>query len=573
MNIPAAGFLLRELYLCGVREVVFCAGARNSPLVAVLAKTEGFAQHSFFEERSAAFFALGRARRDRRPVAVLTTSGTAAAELLPAAIEAFHSGVPLILVTADRPRRLRGTGAPQAIDQTGLFGKFVTCELDIEAGESWSLRDWQQTAPAHINICFAEPLLDAPIETVRLAESVLLDQEELVPPAEQWPRVLKRETSLVGIPGLATLQHTLTSFFQRAQKLAVIVSGLSSQDERQAVSKFLKTLQVPVYLEGTSGLREEPSLQDLALQSGERILNWMLQNTCVDSILRIGGVPTVRMWRDLDEPTSAISVLSLSSLPFSGLSRGEFLQVELEQLADLVLQPLAFEAAALKRLRERDQRGHEFLFSLSAREPQAEPSFVKRLSEFISSDALVYLGNSLPIRHWDLVATAKKPTQSSVQVPIQGPVESSPINGGRWIQANRGANGIDGQLSTFLGLLPRGGEGWAIVGDLTTLYDLTAPWALGCDPEARVRIVILNNGGGRIFSRIFHNERFENRHQMNFAGWAEMWNFSYQVWHEPPTSCAWQALEKKRCVVLEIRPDEEATNRFWDAYDKEWSRS
>lgn len=133
VNIPAVCSLLTKLADLGVCDVVVCAGARNSPLVAVLDRTIGFRVHSFFEERSAAFFALGRARREQTPAAVITTSGTAAAQLLPAAIEAFHTGVPLILITADRPRRLRGTGAPQTIDQTGLFAKFVETEVDIEA--------------------------------------------------------------------------------------------------------------------------------------------------------------------------------------------------------------------------------------------------------------------------------------------------------------------------------------------------------------------------------------------------------------------------------------------------------
>ncbi len=562
-NIPAAGFLFRELYFLDVREIVFCAGARNSPLVAVLAKTEGFVAHSFFEERSAAFFALGRARRDGRPVAVLTTSGTAAAELLPAVIEAFHTGVPLILVTADRPRRLRGTGAPQAIDQTGLFAKFVGFELDVEAGESWNLRGWDKTTPAHINLCFAEPLLDGPIEKLSFETHPYLLNSPLNSLSNQNQNQNADENSKLHLP-LGDFQNTLLSFFQRARKPIVLVSTLSSETERQAVAKFLKTINAPVYAESTSGLRDDLSLHDLLLRSGERILNWMLQNNCVDSVLRLGGVPTARIWRDLDEPASTISVLSLSSLPFSGLSRGEFVRVDLEQLSDLMLPPATFEPVAYARLKRRDQQGFDFLQQLSNREPEAEPSFVKNLSNIIPPHALVYLGNSLPIRHWDLMAASKPPCQTTLDEGRQAET--------RWVQANRGVNGIDGQLSTFLGLLPKGGEGWAIVGDLTAMYDLTAPWALGTDPEAKVRIVVLNNGGGRIFSRIFQNELFENRHQINFAGWAAMWNFEYQIWREPPTAENVKALEKARLVILEIQPDEDATDRFWNAYDLDWSR-
>jgi 2-succinyl-5-enolpyruvyl-6-hydroxy-3-cyclohexene-1-carboxylate synthase len=117
VNSLLAGEVLAVLRGAGVKTLVVCPGGRNAPLVlAADASSRVFDVLNFFEERSAAFFALGRIRRDDAPVAVITTSGTAAAELLPAMLEAVHGGWPLIAVTADRPRRLRGTGAPQTID-------------------------------------------------------------------------------------------------------------------------------------------------------------------------------------------------------------------------------------------------------------------------------------------------------------------------------------------------------------------------------------------------------------------------------------------------------------------------
>ena len=133
----------------GVRDFCVCAGSRNSPLLAVLGSSDA-KTYSFVDERSAAFFALGRAKRDGVPVAVVTTSGTAVAELLPAAIEAFYSTTPLVFVTADRPERYRGTGAPQCIDQVGIFGSYAEVTLE----------NWTRTKPLHLNIEFDEPLLD-----------------------------------------------------------------------------------------------------------------------------------------------------------------------------------------------------------------------------------------------------------------------------------------------------------------------------------------------------------------------------------------------------------------------------
>jgi 2-succinyl-5-enolpyruvyl-6-hydroxy-3-cyclohexene-1-carboxylate synthase len=151
--------VLQQLLRVGVKELCVCPGGRNAAFVVELSKSTEFETFFWYEERSAAFFALGKTKIHNRPSAVITTSGTAAAELLPAAIEAYFSGNPLILVTADRPRRFRGTGAPQTIEQVGLFGTYATYSQDLEGDEQCDLMHWNQVSPAHINVCFEEPLL------------------------------------------------------------------------------------------------------------------------------------------------------------------------------------------------------------------------------------------------------------------------------------------------------------------------------------------------------------------------------------------------------------------------------
>lgn len=157
-NLDTARRLIDDARARGVREFCVCAGSRNAPLLAVLGtgvipgEVEGpckSAVFSFVDERSAAFFAIGRIKLHGAPVAVVTTSGTAAAELLPAAVEAHYAGLPLVLITADRPARFRGTGAPQSIEQIGLFGVYADTSLDA----------WDAQRPLHLNIEFDEPLL------------------------------------------------------------------------------------------------------------------------------------------------------------------------------------------------------------------------------------------------------------------------------------------------------------------------------------------------------------------------------------------------------------------------------
>jgi 2-succinyl-5-enolpyruvyl-6-hydroxy-3-cyclohexene-1-carboxylate synthase len=147
-NLEIARRLIADVRARGANEFCVCAGSRNSPLLAVLGESDA-RLYSFVDERSAAFFALGRSKLHGKPVAVVTTSGTAVAELLPATIEAYYSGIPLILISADRPARFRGTGAPQAIEQIGLFGPYAET----------SLKTWTTDRPLHLNIEFDEPLL------------------------------------------------------------------------------------------------------------------------------------------------------------------------------------------------------------------------------------------------------------------------------------------------------------------------------------------------------------------------------------------------------------------------------
>ena len=540
MNISWSRRIISELCAkSGVREVIVCAGARNSPLVSVLARTQGLSVQSFFEERSAGFYALGVARRTDRPVAIVTTSGTAAAELLPAAIEAFHSGVPLILVTADRPKRLRGTGAPQAIDQTGLFGKFVEIELDLEAGEGFDLSEWTRRAPIHLNICLDEPLID--------------EKHEILEP---------KISDDAGFAGLAMTKQAagaewaslrLLKFLKAEEPLVAVVGRLETEVERETVAELLKRLRVPVYLECNSGLRERVDLSGLALKSGDKVLSWALKKNLFKRVLRIGGVPTVRIWRDLDDPRGTVETLSLTSLPFAGLSRGEMICAEIAPtLMQAMGSPTLDETSARRELSaetklilDADFEATQMLEALFTEEPLAESSLVNALSKKMAEGALVYVGNSLPIREWDLAAARERVVA---------------------VEANRGVNGIDGQLSTYLGLASAGRENWAILGDLTAMYDLAGPWAIGARGEKLdLRMVVINNGGGKIFSRIFGDALFENRHSIRFDGWAKMWSLGYQLWREIPSR-----IEVQCPTVIEIVPDPEATARFWDRYDGYW---
>jgi 2-succinyl-5-enolpyruvyl-6-hydroxy-3-cyclohexene-1-carboxylate synthase len=481
-NIAEARRVIEQACALGATDFCVCAGSRNSPLLAVLAGSD-LRIYSFVDERAAAFFALGRAKLTGRPTAVVTTSGTAVAELLPAAIEAHYSGTPLILITADRPSRYRGTGAPQSIEQEEIFGVYAHGSV------------------THINVEFDEPLIDEEVagfswERGRPARSPR-------GPAGKMP----------AFPGSRPL---------------LIVGGLDS-DDRAHVREFAKNLNAPIYVEPLSGLREDPTLARLIITAGER----MIGRSDFDSVIRIGNVPTLRFWRDLDESRSDLPLISFSALPFTGCSRGEV--HPLESLPSDVT-PRDRDEAFFAEDRERAAAIAQILDD----EPESEIAMFRELSRSIPSNARIYLGNSLPIREWDLAA-------------IREPR-------GFEIAANRGANGIDGQLSTFFGQCDPSRPNVAIVGDLTAIYDSNAPWIVPqLDPAIDWRIVIINNGGGRIFSRVsslrkldasMRERIIENAHDLRFDHWAAMWGIEDRV--------------------TELRPDADASRRAWARYDALW---
>ncbi|OGQ22416.1 MAG: 2-succinyl-5-enolpyruvyl-6-hydroxy-3-cyclohexene-1-carboxylic-acid synthase [Deltaproteobacteria bacterium RIFCSPLOWO2_02_FULL_44_10] len=538
-NMHLARELVSVLIKHGVREVVLCPGSRNAPLVMTFQKTETIKIWTHFEERSAAFFALGRARCKQEPVAVVTTSGTAVAELLPATIEAYYSSTPLVLVTADRPKHYRGTGAPQSIEQENFFSPYVSKSFDLEGDVSIDLSLWDRTSPIHLNICFDEPLLDE--DTACLQSSCMSS--------------LRRQGSpeLHEIPAFAGMTHqnvdcsSLQLFLERSQRLVVLLGALQPEDH-QPVSGFLLKLKVPVYAEAHSGLREYVGACGTRL--GERrsplpLLHsaHLLNEINFDAVLRLGSVPTTRFWRDLEVKWKELPVFSVSRSPFSGLARKNTL-LHVSNFSALSQVEVKTSSESFSDFFEQDRLRSLRLKELYEVSPCAEPSLMHTLSQKIPKGSLVYLGNSLPLREWDLAATR----------------ESREYH----VLTNRGANGIDGQLSTFFGLCEEHRENWAIVGDLTALYDLSAPWILDqLSPEMNIRFVVINNKGGMIFSRMFDDKIFQHRHSKSFEAWAVMWNLDYQQWNRIPDK-----LDLGKRVVIELIPDESETAKFWDEYQE-----
>lgn len=452
-GLDLAFSVVQELVNIGVQEFVICAGARMQPLLNVIKNDPLLKVWYGFEERSSSFFALGRIRNTKRPVAVVTTSGTAVGELMPACMEAYYTSLPLVLLTADRPKSYRFHNTPQTCNQDKIFGFYTKQAYDIDYP---SQIEWDLSGPIHLNVCFDEPL-----------------RSFLDTPSFNHPPFKPKEKP-------CSSYEKLESFFSSSKCPLVVVSTL---EKDQGVKEYLLKMAAPVYLEGVSQLREDHAFAHLLVNTPD------LKE--YDSVLRIGGVPTHRLWRDLEDLD--IPVLSITEHPFAGLSRGEFITTPLKPF---------FQKAPFKFFGHLGKIHHPTL--------NKEEEVLKRISEWAPENSLVYLGNSLPIREWDKAAIR----------------HFKNLN----IQASRGLNGIDGQISTFLGLVREDQHNIGIFGDLTTLYDLQALWYLQSISAKDITIIVINNAGGMIFDKMFGGvEEMLNRHSISFEYWAKMFNIAYET--------------------------------------------
>jgi 2-succinyl-5-enolpyruvyl-6-hydroxy-3-cyclohexene-1-carboxylate synthase len=521
-NMQLAAKVLQGLISSGIREFCLCAGARNSPLVHILDENKHVKVFSFFEERSASFFALGRMAKTQRPMAIITTSGTAVAELLPAAVEATYSSLPLIMVTADRPKTYRGSGAPQSIEQVGIFSYYIEASLDIDKENNhFSVKGLTWKKPFHINVCFDEPLIDGPIPQLE------------IPASSEWVKFPEQCETHAG--------HDTTQFLKTHNP--VVILGTLPPKAQLPILQFLKKIQCPIYAEGISGLRGHPDMKHMEIRSGENYLHHLLDTLKCDSIFRIGGVPTVRLWRDLEDKRKHLPVLSVGYNHYSGLSRNVNHFTHLSSLA-LIESPEHFKD--LGPLLKEDLQMAQKKLELLQKYPRSEQSLVWALSKKLKGQS-VYLGNSLPIREWDMVAD----------------FDSYPAR----VVGNRGANGIDGQVSTFMGWSENATENWCIVGDLTAMYDLTALWVTPQLEQKKMRIVVINNRGGQIFRNMFHRDIFLNRHDVGFAAWAQMFKWEYTSWTEVPAETHLAPHH-----IIELLPNDEQTNEFSKEWDGFWKK-
>lgn len=444
-----ATWLVDALVDRGATEAVLCPGSRNAPLAFALAADPRLRLHTRVDERTAGFLALGLAKASRRPVPVVTTSGTAAANLHPAVLEAAHSGVGLVAVTADRPARLRGTGANQTTDQVRLFGDAARF-VDLHAPDDAALAQaMAERAPAHLNVQLDDPLVP---ETLTTREPGAVTDEVR-------PHPWRRDVEAVELP---------------LGPLTVVVAG---DDAGPPARKLAEEAGWPLLAEPSSGSRTGTH--------PVRTYRLLLGTALGDRVQRVvvHGHPT------LSRPVARLLArpdVEVVSVPAAGRWPTRPFPVAAEHAAVRVGGP--DDPAWLEEWRAADRELSRRVDALVAARPGLTAYDVAAAVDASNPPGgLLVVGASNPIRDLDLMAGAH------------------PVGERRMVLANRGLAGIDGTLSTAIGAAlarDRSTRATAYVGDVTFLHDLTG-LVLGPDePRPDLTVVVPNDDGGSIFSTL-----------------------------------------------------------------------
>ncbi|MEZ3114379.1 2-succinyl-5-enolpyruvyl-6-hydroxy-3-cyclohexene-1-carboxylic-acid synthase [Halobaculum sp. MBLA0147] len=557
-----------ELVAGGVSAVCVTPGSRSTPLTVAVARHEDLHVFSHLDERSAAYFALGRARRTGEPTPLICTSGTAAANYYPAVMEADRARVPLLALTADRPPELRDSGANQTADQEKLFGDAVRWYRDLPEPEATerklrrlrtdvarAVRESTGTpaGPVHLNVPFRKPL-----EPTRVPDDVPADLEEVA----AHGRVEGRERS----PYVATTEGHVTlddrDVAAVAEALSVerglIVAGPADPPgpDPEAITTLAHRTGFPVLADPLSGLRFGSATRVAPIcggydgyLAGDATADW----PDPEVVFRFGASPTSKPLRRY---LAAADADQLVVDPAGGWREAEFTATDL-----IVADPSRLAVAAARRVSGPDSTAWRTRWetaeaahweTVADEERPFEGRVLADVAELAPEPTTLFVSNSMPVRDLDRFA---EPAARSLTV-----------------LGNRGVSGIDGITSTALGAGSATTDDLTLVtGDLAYYHDTNGLLALGrCDVDATV--VVINNDGGGIFHMLPieafdppFTEQFVTPHGLDFAATAELYDLSFarvdgedrdefrELYEEATTSDG--------SHVIEVQTDAEASHR------------
>lgn len=552
-NIFASSILIDICQRFGSDTFFVSPGYRDAPFIAALQSRDDLTLISCWDERAAAFQALGWAKAAKKPAILICTSGTAGANYLPAVIEAKTDHVPLVIITADRPFDLLFASAQQVIDQRDLFGKFVKRSLDFPApSAAMNSKAWMSYArmlletsvqdrpgPVHLNLPFTAPLDPVMHEQRPMAAQVAATEAAI----ERLH--FDRGARLAALWSPELIQEFIADI-ARAQRGLLLIGRLQDAGDKACIRELRERLAWPLFADIGSGLKFESDLEipDPNLpQSREWIDRYR-----PDCVLHLGKRLVTRSFDD--------SLARWSHPLYWVLSDEEQVQDPCHQPQRRQLRPdFPHILAELKALPRRLAWQGEIMRLQKALRAVESPSFNFRdVAETIrrQTKAHLFLGNSTAIRAFD--SWCFESDGQALEVV-----------------ANRGVSGIEGLLATTIGLALATRKLWTlVVGDIALLHDLNSIISLA-QSEAQVIVVVVNNLGGRIFETLpvqkfawVKDPLISTPHAFHFAGISEMAGLAYQLCSSREAFAEVYASMQRRGLscIIECRQDAEADLNF-----------
>ena len=487
VNSLWSGVLVETLARLGLRRAVISPGSRSAPLVFALARSEGIESIPVLDERSAAFFALGLAKRERHPVLLLCTSGTAGANFFPALVEAQESGTPLVVITADRPPELRACASGQAIDQQNFYGGHVNFfhELGLPEASEPRLRYLRQTAahawaqslgprpgPVHLNAPFRDPLPPvADTTTEGFAEGI------------DWDRFFGQLAAQQASEPIAALPSW------PADSRGLIIAGSAQPADAEAyaasVAEIARKLGWPVLADGLSPVRHRAASFPNLVTAYDAILRnpEYAEKLRPDSVLCLGDWPTSKVLRgwleSCDAPTWLVSLRPENRDALHGRTRPLRMSVSAIAAGLLPGKPAPGYAEAWG---ESERKARASLDEAMRQEDGLfEPKAAWLLAQRLPKATVLFTASSMPVRDAEFFWPAN--------------------DRGIRPYSNRGANGIDGTLATALGVAHGGRPAVLLTGDLAFLHD-AGSLLLRAQFRGGLTVVLINNRGGGIFEHL-----------------------------------------------------------------------
>ncbi|WP_066063219.1 2-succinyl-5-enolpyruvyl-6-hydroxy-3-cyclohexene-1-carboxylic-acid synthase [Neobacillus soli] len=485
-----------ELLSSGVTDVVVSPGSRSTPMAMVMAEHPTLKVHIHVDERSAAFFALGIAKASNRPVAILCTSGTAAANYFPAIVEARYARVPLIVLTADRPHELREVGAPQAIDQIHLYGRQVKWFAEMALPEnSQEIIRYARTVcaraaaiateapkgPVHLNFPFREPLIPK------------LD-DELFQLQERPKGYVKIHNGDLTIDNIQLKE--IAGRISGKEKGIIVCGNIADEQFADAVTLLSKALDFPILADPLSQLRSGKHSQENIIESYDTFLRNEDAKSYLkpDVILRFGAMPiskalTIFLKENADADQFVVDGgggwRDPAALSTDMIFCNETIFCE-KLLTFIDSKP---SSGFLEDWKKVNKLSKENMTPVRDVTELSEGRLFYQLADMLPVGATLFVGNSMPIRDLD----------------------SFFLNNDKEIKvmANRGANGIDGTVSTALGAALYSKSVYLVLGDLTFFHDLNGLIAAKLY-DIDIHIILVNNNGGGIFSFLPQSEHPKN---------------------------------------------------------------